>query len=82
MSPGGHLTIRTYMNDKKVTLSIQDQGPGIKPDVLKMMGTPFFTTKDNGTGLGLAVCYGIVERHNAAITIKTSPKGTIFFVEF
>ena len=82
MSPGGHMTIRTYMKDKKVTLSIQDQGPGIKPDVLKMMGTPFFTTKDNGTGLGLAVCYGIVERHNAVININTSPKGTIFFVEF
>ena len=61
---------------------MQDQGKGIEPDVLEKMGMPFFTTKDSGTGLGLAVCYGIAARHNAVITIKTSPKGTTFSVTF
>jgi two-component system, sporulation sensor kinase E len=46
------------------------------------MGTPFFTTKDNGTGLGLAVCYSIAERHKARIDIDTGPEGTTFFVRF
>jgi len=46
------------------------------------MGIPFFTTKDYGTGLGLAVCYKIAARHNAVIDIQTSPAGTTFFIRF
>ncbi|MHB1653201.1 MAG: ATP-binding protein [Desulfitobacteriaceae bacterium] len=82
MSSGGNLAIRTYMDGQAVVLSVQDQGKGIEPDILDKMGTPFFTTKDNGTGLGLAVCYGIAARHNAVINIKTSPKGTTLLVMF
>lgn len=82
MSPGGNLTIKTSTDGKEVVLSVQDQGKGIKPNVLEKIGTPFFTTKDNGTGLGLAVCYNIAARHNAVISIETSPTGTTFFVRF
>lgn len=82
MSPGGNLTIGTHMDSKDVVLSVQDQGKGIESDILEKIGTPFFTTKDSGTGLGLAVCYGIAARHNAVIKIETSPAGTTFFVRF
>jgi len=82
MSSGGNLAIRTYIEGKEMVLSVQDQGKGIEPDILEKIGTPFFTTKDSGTGLGLAVCYGIAARHNAVINIKTSPKGTTFLVMF
>lgn len=82
MSSGENLTIKTYRDAQGVVLSVQDQGKGIKPDILDKMGTPFFTTKDCGTGLGLAVCYGIAARHNAVIKIKTSPQGTIVLVTF
>lgn len=82
MSSGGNLYIRTYMDDKEVVLSLQDQGKGIEPDILEKLGTPFFTTKDNGTGLGLAVCYGIVTRHKAAIKAETCSTGTTFYVRF
>lgn len=82
MSPGGNLTIRTLTDSKEVVLSVQDQGKGIESDVLDKIGTPFFTTKNNGTGLGLAVCYSIAARHNAVINIDTSPTGTTFFVRF
>jgi len=82
MSAGGNLAIRTYMDGKEVVLAVQDHGKGIEPDVLEKIGTPFFTTKDTGTGLGMAVCYGIAARHNATINIKTSPEGTTFFVVF
>lgn len=82
MSSGGNLAIRTYIEGQKMVLSVQDQGKGIEPDILEKIGTPFFTTKDSGTGLGLAVCYGIAARHNAVINIKTSPKGTTFLVMF
>jgi len=58
------------------------QGEGIKPEVLEKIGTPFFTTKDYGTGLGLAVCYGIAARHNAKIKVETSANGITFLVQF
>lgn len=82
MSPGGSLTIRTSSDSNGVNLSVQDQGKGIEPHIIEKLGTPFFTTKDNGTGLGLAVCYSIAARHNAQISIETSPSGTTFVVSF
>jgi signal transduction histidine kinase len=82
MDAGGKLTIRTFMNQDDVVLSVSDHGCGIPSEVLEKIGTPFFTTKEKGTGLGLAVCYSIAARHNADIKVKTSPKGTTFFVMF
>ncbi|MDD4170310.1 MAG: PAS domain S-box protein [Desulfotomaculaceae bacterium] len=82
MSPGGKITIRTFIDDGNVVLSVQDQGTGIEPELLEKIGTPFFTTKENGTGLGLSVCYSIAARHNAAIDIKTSFNGTTILVRF
>jgi len=82
MSPGGILTIRTYQEYNDVVLSIQDQGSGIKEEIMDKLGTPFVTTKEDGTGLGLAVCYSIAERHNAVINVKTGPYGTNFMVRF
>ncbi len=82
MDIGGILTVRTFMNQDDVVLAVHDQGHGIAPEVLEKIGTPFFTTKESGTGLGLAVCYSISARHNADIKIKTSPKGTTFFIMF
>ncbi|SDG43704.1 two-component system sensor histidine kinase NtrB [Desulfosporosinus hippei] len=82
MDQGGVLRIKTLMRNREVILSIQDQGTGIKPEIMDKLGTPFYTTKETGTGLGLAVCYGIAARHNAIITIETSPTGSTFFVRF
>lgn len=82
MPPGGNLTIRTFTDGSEVVLSVQDQGSGIEPGVLEKIGTPFFTTKDHGTGLGLAVCYSITARHKAVINIETGSAGTTFFIKF
>jgi signal transduction histidine kinase len=82
MTSGKKLTIRTFLDGNQVVLAVKDQGSGIKPEVLDKIGTPFFTTKDNGTGLGLSVCYGIVERNNATINIETGSSGTTIFVRF
>jgi len=82
MSKGGCLTIKTSLVDEKVILAIHDEGGGIDPEILKQLGTPFLTTKEKGTGLGLAVCFGIAARHNATITAETSPQGSTFYMSF
>ena len=79
---GGCLTIRTYKLNDKVILEIQDQGQGITPDIMAKIGTPFFTTKEKGTGLGLAVCSSIINQHNAKLDIKTDSHGSNFRVIF
>ncbi|MCC5468220.1 PAS domain-containing sensor histidine kinase [Pelosinus baikalensis] len=82
MPAGGNLDICTFMEDNKVVLSISDQGSGIPSHLLDKLGTPFITTKDTGTGLGLPICYQIAHRHKANIKISTSHEGTTFYVYF
>jgi PAS domain S-box-containing protein len=82
MTRGGRLTIKTFREGDEVVLAVQDQGAGIDNEVMESIGVPFFTTKENGTGLGLATCYGIAARHNANIQLETGPSGTIFSVRF
>ncbi len=82
MPAGGVLTISTSHYDNLVALSIQDQGGGIDSDCFSKLGTPFYTTKENGTGLGLPICYTIAARHKAKIEVETSPNGTNFKVFF
>lgn len=82
MPSGGTLTIKTFRQDNHVILVVQDQGKGIDKTVLDKLGTPFLTTKDNGTGLGLAVCFGIAHRHKATIHVSTNLQGTTFEVHF
>lgn len=82
MDSGGILKIRTFMDGNDVVLSIEDQGKGIGKDILNKLGTPFLTTKEQGTGLGLAVSYSIAQRHNATVDVKTSLSGTTFYVRF
>lgn len=78
----GKVTIHTFMEDGQVILAVEDQGHGIPDSIRDKIGTPFFTTKDCGTGLGIAICYSIVQRHNAKMDFKTSPEGTTFFIRF
>lgn len=78
----GKLIIKTYQDGSIVKLAVQDNGTGIPPEVQKQLGTPFVTTKEKGTGLGLPVCYRIVERHNAKLEFETGATGTTFTILF
>lgn len=82
MPKKGVVKIRTFYCSQSVILEVADTGGGIPVHVLNKLGTPFLTTKEGGTGLGLPVCYGIAFRHNAAIDIKTNDAGTTFQVKF
>jgi signal transduction histidine kinase len=82
MTPGGKVIISTFKQNDEVILSVSDTGSGINPDILNKIGTPFFTTKEQGNGLGLAACYSIVARNNGKIEIDTNHQGTTFYVKF
>ncbi len=79
---GGEIIIKTYLKAEEIYLEVIDSGNGIPQEVLNNLGTPFNSTKENGTGLGLPVCLGIVKRHNAIMDIDTSPNGTKITVRF
>lgn len=74
MPQGGKMIITTRLNGNYLKVSVADTGMGIPPEAFKNMFSPFFTTKKKGTGLGLTVCYRIVEDHKGEI-ICESRKG-------
>lgn len=82
ISPNGVVKVRVYSEGSDVILSVEDNGCGIKQEILDKLGTPFLTTKSSGKGLGLSVCYRIAARHQAEITVHSSTEGTIFMVRF
>jgi PAS domain S-box-containing protein len=81
MPSGGELAIHTGMNESMVIINISDTGHGISKEHLKKIFDPFFTTKSigKGTGLGLAVTYGIIQEHGGKIFVDSdSGQGTRF----
>ena len=87
MAQGGKLMVRTFSTPRHCSFSVSDTGCGIKEENRKKVFEPFFTTKQmgKGTGLGLAVTYGIVKSHRGVITLDShadpaGPTGTIFTV--
>ncbi len=83
MNNGGTLTIRTRWQPEhdRVEVRFEDTGAGIPPEVQEKLFTPFFTTKRQGTGLGLYVVRSIVERQGGEVTFHSTPgEGTVFIV--
>ena len=78
MKDGGLLTIRLKTHEKRkyVIVEIKDTGPGIPSQVLKKIYEPFFTTKENGTGLGLPICRQILREIDGDIKIESKDSGT------
>jgi len=82
MKAGTTLTIRTHTLGNNIILKVSDQGGGVDPAILDKLGTPFLTTKERGTGLGIAICQSIAVRHKALINFESDHTGTTVTVKF
>ena len=85
MPAGGQITISSSLSaDKKaIVLRFVDTGVGIPKENINKLFDPFFTTKSSGTGLGLAVSYGIIQQHDGRIDVKSEVgRGTVFTLSF
>lgn len=77
MVGGGNIYIKAKFKNNHFIISIQDEGEGIPQEQIEKLGEPFYTTKPNGTGLGLMVTKKIVEEHKGKLEITSTPnKGT------
>jgi two-component system sensor histidine kinase HydH len=77
--PGGEVTVKTRPVDGSVEISVIDRGKGIAADQLENIFNPFFTTKKDGVGLGLAIVSKIIDLHGGKISVESEPgKGAIF----
>ncbi len=77
----GHLEVSSALESGELQVRISDDGPGISEELRGQIFHPFFTTKSDGTGLGLAVSYGIVEAHGGNINVESEPgRGSCFTV--
>jgi two-component system nitrogen regulation sensor histidine kinase GlnL len=75
------LTQKGERRSRMVAVEVADNGPGISPEQLENLFTPFYTTKSKGTGLGLAICQKIVADHRGLIKVESEPgTGTTFTV--
>jgi signal transduction histidine kinase len=83
MPHGGVLRVSVRPEEKGgVELSVSDTGGGIPQDVRARIFEPFFSTKQEGTGLGLAVVQQVADRHGARIAVQSASKGTTFRLVF
>lgn len=83
MPKGGTLIIEQYDNGHDIHLNISDTGVGIPKDKLRLLGTPFFTLKQDGKGMGLAQVFNAIQSNNGKIRVKSEEgKGTTFYLSF
>jgi len=76
--PEGKVSLAASIEGDNVTVLVSDTGHGIEKSVADRIFNPFFTTKGNGTGLGLALVHRIITSHMGTITLKTDESGTVF----
>jgi len=82
--PSGRIQIRLGQKGPRIFATVQDDGTGIRPEVLAKIFDPFFTTKrpGGGTGLGLSICMSIVREHGGDIEVESLPAGGAAFTVF
>ncbi|AIF52654.1 histidine kinase [Pelosinus sp. UFO1] len=78
----GEVKILLSRKEDFIVMEVKDNGIGMSKEILKKIGTPFYTTKEGGNGLGLSVCYNIIEGHSGSIKVQSEfGQGTIFSIK-
>ncbi|MGO4448457.1 ATP-binding protein [Phyllobacterium sp. TAF24] len=78
--PSSRISVGYALADDEVQLTVADNGPGIPPEIMQALFTPFNTSKDRGLGLGLVICHDIVAEYGGRIEVESSNAGTKFTV--
>ncbi|HSR07016.1 MAG TPA: ATP-binding protein [Bryobacteraceae bacterium] len=79
--PGGVVTVKTQSDESEVEVAVIDRGSGIDPKNIENIFNPFFTTKTEGIGFGLAIISKIVDEHGGRITVESAlGEGSVFRV--
>ncbi|WP_422930451.1 two-component system sensor histidine kinase NtrB [Singulisphaera sp. PoT] len=78
MPDGGELSLTARIEDERLKVVVRDTGPGIPPEIQDHIFHPYFSTKDNGTGIGLALAEKLVRQHHGQLDFRTGPAGTSF----
>ena len=81
---GAHIQLSAYPNKNgRTVLEVKDNGPGIKPDIMDKIFMPFFTSKKDGSGIGLSLSRQIMHLHKGTISVKSWPdEGALFTLAF
>jgi signal transduction histidine kinase len=77
---GGRLNLRLSEDSESIQVDISDTGPGIPPDIQEKIFNLYYTTRQSGNGIGLAITKQIVDAHNGQISVTSVPGGTVFRV--
>jgi signal transduction histidine kinase len=80
-APGGHVRLGSHAVDSKVRILVQDDGPGVAPELLPKIFDPYFSTKSTGTGLGLAIARKAIEEHGGSIHAENVDPGLRVVIE-
>jgi len=82
MPQGGTLALHTRRSDGKVCIEVADTGSGLTPEECERIFTPYYTSKQHGIGLGLAIVQSVISDHGGTINVKSEPgQGTTFVIE-
>lgn len=83
MEQPGEITLFVHSNEERVIINVKDEGVGIPKDIIDQLGSPFFTTKKEGTGLGLNITKEILKLHGGSLSFsKNADKGSTFQLIF
>jgi signal transduction histidine kinase len=80
MPNGGTLRFHLYEEEEAVVLSVSDSGVGMSDEARVRCFEPFFTNKPRGSGLGLSICQGIIDRHSGTLAVESDSGGTTFLI--
>jgi Histidine kinase-, DNA gyrase B-, and HSP90-like ATPase len=80
MPEGGDLVLAASARNGEVLVEVADAGPGIRADIQRDLFKPYVSTKDRGTGMGLALTEKLIGQHEGRIDFRTGPQGTTFFM--